>query len=61
MGARTYVPQLLAILQRICKYIVRYNVQIKAHIPDAAKPKLDAIVDACNDFTELIPPLEIGD
>jgi len=59
MGARTYVPQLLAILQRVCKYIVRYNTQIKAHIPEDARPLLDNIVTACNAFTDLVPPIPL--
>jgi len=44
---KTYLPTLLFILNKVCKYILRYNVQIKANLPSNAAPAVDAVVTAC--------------
>ena len=44
---KTYLPKLAAILVLICRYILRWNVQIKANLPGPASAAVDAVLEAC--------------
>jgi hypothetical protein len=44
----------------LCRYILRWNIQIKAHLPPTAAPAVDAVLSACQILVgiidEEIPP-----
>jgi len=44
---KTYLPKLSLILLLVCRYILRWNVQIKANIPEESAPLVDAVLAAC--------------
>lgn len=52
--ARTYLPTLLFILDKLCNYIAKYRNTILGVIGDANAAKLDAVVTACHALTEVI-------
>jgi hypothetical protein len=58
MGFRTYLPQLLALVKILCKYMLRWEDLIKANLgggaPEAA---FDAVLTACQDFVPLLEAL----
>lgn len=51
---KTYLPKLLKILEIVCKYILRYNVQIKKNLPSNAAPAVDAVVTACQALSVIV-------
>ena len=55
MAERTYIPELLNILRRLCLYIIRYRETIKANAPAGTAAALDAVIEACNALTALLP------
>lgn len=55
MAERTYVPELINILRRLCLYIIRYREKIKANSPVGTADALDALLEACNALTTLLP------
>lgn len=61
MGARTYLPTLLKILERVCKFVARYQSQINEHLTAPQVALLANVVTACNVFTAAIGVLPIGD
>ena len=61
MGFRTYLPHLIFVLKLVCKYMTRYETQIKDNLGGgAAEAAFDAALLACQTllpFVEaLIPP-----
>lgn len=61
MASRTYLPTLLAILKVVCAYIVRHRDRILQVIGTQHATKLDAIMAACDAFTEVaLPFIEPG-
>lgn len=52
---RTYLPGLIFLLRKVCKYIGKYRDTIVSVVGDENSAKVDAIVTACN---ILMPVLE---
>lgn len=53
--ARTYLPTLLFLLQKVCEYITRYQDTIREYLDtDEKKAALDAVKLACDTFTVLV-------
>ena len=61
MAARTYIPTLLRILERVCKFIARYQSQINEHLTAPQQALLNNVTTACNVFVAAIGVLPIGD
>ena len=61
MGSRTYIPQLIDIVYRVCKYATRYRSQILENLPPAAVDPFNALADTCQDLLDAIGVLPIGD
>jgi hypothetical protein len=61
MGARTYIPTLLKILERVCKFVARYQSQIAEHLTEPQKVLLNNVTTACNAFVAAYGVLDIGD
>lgn len=55
MAARTYVPQLINMLRRVCLYVIRYRDKIKAAGAAGTGDALDQLVAACNELLALLP------
>ncbi len=56
MASRTYLPKLLFILKVICKYMLRWEAEIKSHLGGgSAEAAFDAALAACQ---ILVPILE---
>lgn len=51
---KTYLPTLVKILTHVCRYILRWNVQIKDNLPGPAAPAVDAVLEACQALIEII-------
>lgn len=47
---KTFIPTLLFILHRLCRYMTRYDSQLRKNIPTAALPAYDAVRTACDAF-----------
>lgn len=56
MAKKTYLPTLIALLVRLCQYIIRYRNTLVAFMDDFGitngSAKLDALVAACEAITE---------
>lgn len=55
MATKTYIPTLVFILQRACRYIGKYRSVIIEFLPEGGAAALDAIVLACEVFLALAP------
>jgi len=51
---KTYLPKLLTVLQLVCRYILKWNIQIKANLPPTAAPAVDAVVTACQTLAVIV-------
>jgi len=51
---KTYLPKLVKVLTTVCRYILRWNVQIKANLPPTAAPAVDAVVEACQVLIDIV-------
>lgn len=51
---KTYLPKLLTVLTLVCRYILKYNIQIKANLPSNAAPAVDACVTACQALAAIV-------
>lgn len=61
MASRTYLPLLLHLLKKVCRYISEHRERIISVIGSQHTAKLDAIVTACELFTEVaLPFIEPG-
>jgi hypothetical protein len=54
---RTYLPTILKLLNFLCAYIARHRDTIVRFIGPSNVPALDALVDACHVFTDVILPI----
>jgi hypothetical protein len=61
MGARTYLPTLIRILERVCKFVARYQSQINEHLTAPQQVLLGNVITACNIFIAALGILDIGD
>jgi hypothetical protein len=61
MSVRTYLPQLVKFLERVCKYVARYQSQLNTILTTEQEALLANIVTACNLFIAAIGAFEIGD
>lgn len=61
MAGRTYIPTLLKILERVCKFVARYQSQINEHLSSPQQALLQNVVTACNVFVAAYGALPIGD
>lgn len=61
MGARTYIPTLLYLLEKVCKFVARYQSQIASHLSAPQIVLLSNVVTACNAFVAAYGTLPIGD
>ena len=52
--ARTYLPTLLFILDKLCNYIAKYRNTILSVIGSENEAKLDAVVTACHALTDVL-------
>lgn len=58
MASRTYLPHLLYILKLVCKYMLRYQAEIKAHLGGGStEAAFDAALLACQHLVPLIEAL----
>jgi hypothetical protein len=62
MAKRTYAPTFIALLRRLCVYIIRYQNTLVAGLTDAgvsnAQTKVSAVVAACENITvEYVTPI----
>lgn len=61
MARRTYVPQIVYLLNRVCKYIARYSDQLQKYLTNPQYSLLQAVVAACVAFTDAYEAPEIGE
>ena len=55
MAFRTYLPALLKIIKLACKYMLRYDSQIRSHLGGgAAEAAFDACLAACQVFVPFL-------
>ncbi len=58
MASRTYLPHLVFVLKLVCKYMTRYETQIKEHLGGGAtEAAFDAALAACQILVPLIEAL----
>lgn len=58
MAARTYLPKLAFILKYVCKYMLRWQTEIKAHLGGGStEAAFDAALAACQVLIPLIEAL----
>lgn len=60
MSARTYIPMLLVIANRFCRYVQKYQNQMNHHLTEEQKDLLDAATSACVALTESIGVLPVN-
>lgn len=53
-GRKTYIPTLVSLLHRVCRYIVRYRPIIDQFLDAQGKTLLNAVVAACEAFTAYV-------
>lgn len=53
MASRTYIPQLVRFLRRVCVYIARYRDVLVEHLPTGGAAALDAVLVACSTLIDL--------
>jgi len=54
--AKTYLPEAVEIAKRLCFYLIRYGATIKLFLPESKHVYVDALVQACTDFTAAVEP-----
>lgn len=54
MATKTYLPTLLAILNKFCIYCARWNATIRRNLPEEALPAYDALLLACDVFLAIM-------
>jgi hypothetical protein len=58
MAFRTYLPHLVFILKLVCRYMQRYETQIKEHLGGGAtEAAFDAALLACQTLVPLVEAL----
>lgn len=61
MAIKTFIPALLFILNRLCRYGQRYNEQLSARLTPPQKQLLENALAACVALTNSIGALPRGD
>lgn len=61
MGIRTYLPMLIYIVTRICKYTARYDVQIRHHLTEPQLNAYNVLRTACDAFVAIVEPAPLDD
>lgn len=54
--ARTYLPTLVFLLQKMCDYITKHRETLTRFLPDGGSAALDGLLLACAVFMALVPP-----
>jgi len=58
MASRTYLPKLLFIIKLVCKYMLRWDTEIRSHLGGGAtEAAFDAVLAACQVFVPLLEAL----
>lgn len=58
MASRTYLPHLVFILKLVCRYMQRYETQIKSHLGGGStEAAFDAALAACQILVPLLEAL----
>lgn len=55
MPVRTYLPGIIALARAMCRFIDRYETQIRANLPSEYIPTFEALQTACDAFDAIIP------
>lgn len=58
MGVRTYIPGIIAIVKAACRFMDRYDAQLRANLPSEQLSVYEALHDACDAFEAIIPLIE---
>lgn len=56
MATKTYIPQLVLLARILCRYMQRWERQIRENLDATAEPLFDALLVACEAF-ELVVTL----
>lgn len=58
MASRTYLPTLVFILKQVCKYMLRWEAEIKSHLGGgSAEAAFDAALTACQILIPIVEAL----
>jgi len=58
MASRTYLPQLVFVLKLVCKYMQKWETEIKSHLGGGAtEAAFDAALTACQILVPLVEAL----
>lgn len=58
MAFKTYLPHLVFVLKLVCRYMTRYEVQIKSHLGGGStEAAFDAALAACQILVPLVEAL----
>lgn len=58
MASRTYLPQLVFVLKLVCKYMLRWEAEIKSHLGGGStEAAFDAALAACQILVPLVEAL----
>jgi hypothetical protein len=55
MGIRTYIPGIILIVKGACRFMDRYDNQIRANLPPEYLSVYEALHEACDAFEAIIP------
>jgi hypothetical protein len=61
MAFRTYIPALLFIMNKLCRYIQKYQSQLNGNLTAPQKVLLEALLAACIALTDSIGELPVED
>jgi hypothetical protein len=63
MGLRTYIPGLILIAKGACRFMDRYDAQLRENIPSDYIAVYEALKAACDAFEAIIPFIQptLGD
>lgn len=58
MALRTYLPGILQLMRKLCKYGKRWETQIRTQLPDgAAQTAFTNVLVACEAFEDIVSAL----
>lgn len=62
-GFRTYIPGIILLVKGACRFMDRYDAQLRENIPAPQLPIYEALHDACDAFEAIIPLIQppLGD
>jgi predicted HD phosphohydrolase len=55
------LPAIHQLIKTVCRLMTKYMVVIKAILPEAQHVYVDALEQACNDFTQFVGNPDAGD